>query len=95
MYELGQNGESQVCARAEMKYILSRHSPALHADGYDGHDFAIVDGRYLVDGWAKVFESRPRAVLDLLDPADQEEIHTYYGDPALWRSFDLKYDDED
>jgi hypothetical protein len=80
--------------RAEIKYILSRLSPALHADGYDGHDFAVLDGRYLIDGWAKQFPGRPRAVLDLQDPADHEEIITYYGDPKLWRSFDQTYDDE-
>lgn len=80
--------KAQYGDRVEIKYVLSKDSPALHAYGYEGHDFALLDGRYLIDAWAKLFPARPRAVLDLLDPADQEEILTYYGDPKLWGDLD-------
>lgn len=40
----------------------------------DGHDLAIVDGRYLVDGWAAHVEQlTSRSVLDLLNPIDLAE----------------------
>ncbi len=81
--------------RAQLKYVLSRMSPAYHADGHDGHDFAILDGRYIIDGWAKNLMGRPQSVLDLQDPADQDEIRKYYGDPSVWRDNETRYDDED
>ena len=48
-----------------------------------GHDFAIIDNRWLVDYWAKhVDGSREAAVLDL--EQDREEILKLYGDPGDW-----------
>jgi hypothetical protein len=62
-------------------------NPTAHAAGYPGgaHDFALIDDRYIVDPWVKEtgLTSR-RAVLDLLDPGDREEIRFLYGDPSVW-----------
>jgi hypothetical protein len=50
-----------------------------------GHDFAIVDDRYLVDHWAKnTWGTSTRAVYDLQDAADVPEIRRLYGDPTTW-----------
>jgi GNAT superfamily N-acetyltransferase len=50
-----------------------------------GHDFAVIDGRYLVDAWAKnVEESSPRAVFDLENPDDVREVRHLFGDPTTW-----------
>lgn len=50
-----------------------------------GHDFAVVDGRFIVDGWvANVEGMSKQAIFDLRDPADVADIHELYGDTALW-----------
>lgn len=55
----------------------------------DGHDFAIVDDRYIVDPWATdIAETSERGVFDLKDPADAAEIKRLYGDPKTWRDMD-------
>ena len=52
----------------------------------DGHDFAVVDGRYIVDPWIVETEALSnRAVFDLKNPADQAEIRRLYGDERSWR----------
>lgn len=58
----------------------------------DGHDFAVIDGRWILDGWLVHVEgSRDNPVIDLLDPAESETIRRFYGDPAKWeRSLDLE-----
>lgn len=54
-------------------------------DRGQGHDFAVIDGRYLVDAWAKNVEmSSDRAVFDLNDPADVAEVRRLFGDPTKW-----------
>ena len=54
-------------------------------DDGQGHDFAIVDGRYLVDPWAVNVEgSSTRAAFDLLNPDDRLEVARLYGDPNTW-----------
>jgi hypothetical protein len=50
-----------------------------------GHDFAVVDDRYIVDGWALNVElCCDRAVLDLRDADDAVTIWRLYGDPGHW-----------
>jgi hypothetical protein len=54
-----------------------------------GHDFAVVDDRYIVDGWVKNVEAiSKKAVFDLHDPADAEETARLYGDRNLWTSME-------
>lgn len=51
----------------------------------DGHDFAIVDSRFIVDGWILNVEClAKRAVFDLDDPADAPDIERLYGDRKTW-----------
>ncbi|TLX15990.1 hypothetical protein [Rhizobium sp. MHM7A] len=51
----------------------------------DGHDFAILHKRYIVDGWTTNVESiHPTGVMDIEDDDDLEEIIRLYGDPRLW-----------
>jgi hypothetical protein len=50
-----------------------------------GHDFAIIDGRYLVDAWAKNVEmSSDRAAFDLNEPADRARVLKLFGNPRTW-----------
>lgn len=51
----------------------------------DGHDFAVVDGRYVVDPWIMETEHLSnRAVFDLENPTDQLEVRRLYGDRKYW-----------
>lgn len=56
------------------------------ADLCGGHDFAVVDGRYLIDGWAKHVEQvHETGVFDLEDDAQLDDISRLYGDPRFWK----------
>lgn len=51
----------------------------------DGHDFAVVENRYIVDPWIVDTEClSDRAVFDLESPLDQTEVRRLYGDPKSW-----------
>ena len=54
---------------------------------HQGADFAVVDGRYIVDPWLEVV-GETDIVFDLQDPADAEKIAHYYGDKSKWESSD-------
>lgn len=55
------------------------------ADYCDGHAFAVVDDRFIVDGWLKNVEGLSRqAVFDMQDPADAQQIRHFYGNPQTW-----------
>lgn len=57
----------------------------MHDVGEGGHDFAVVDGRYLVDVWLKhVDQTVDRSVFDLEDKADAKEVADLYGDKSKW-----------
>lgn len=50
-----------------------------------GHDFAVVDNRWLVDGWIKeVAFALDKAVFDMQDPRDAALVLEWYGPRALW-----------
>ena len=53
-------------------------------EGEGGHDFVIVDGRWLVDWWAKD-TYQERDLYDLQDPVDQALVLRLYGDPEKWK----------
>lgn len=56
-------------------------------DYAEGHDFAIVDGRYLVDPWMKlVYLDKGPVVYDLQDPAQAAQAAAMYGDRSLWET---------
>jgi len=55
----------------------------------DGHDFAIVDNRYIIDPWVRHikvngYDFMARGIYDMDNPADLAEIHRLYGDPDSW-----------
>lgn len=69
--------------RVEFRGFLDNGSEI--ARDYGGHDFAIVDGRHIVDGWlVHVAGLHPTAVLDLEDPADADAIDRLYGARSTW-----------
>ncbi|MHD0644857.1 hypothetical protein ACYPKM_04470 [Pseudomonas aeruginosa] len=57
----------------------------------DGHNFAVIDGRYIVDVWLQHFtETSTQGVFDMHDPADHAAITQHFGDPSKWDLFDPK-----
>lgn len=53
-------------------------------DTQGGHDFAVVDDRYIVDYWIKHVVGDARGVFDMRDPNDAKLIQHYYGDQTKW-----------
>lgn len=54
-----------------------------------GHDFAIVDGRYLVDPWIRLVPmAREKIIYDLADDAEREAAIEVYGTPDHWLDLD-------
>jgi hypothetical protein len=48
-----------------------------------GHDFVVVDDRWLVDWWAKD-TYQMRDLYDMKSQVDMEEVLKLYGDPGKW-----------
>lgn len=60
-------------------------NPSAHKAFRDGHDFALVAGRFLVDLWAKAYPCVNKdAVIDLADPGQISEHLHKYGDVKTW-----------
>ena len=54
-----------------------------------GHDFALIDDRYIVDLWISLYTGEEEQVVyDLSKPSDHEKIHAIYGDPVNWSVWD-------
>lgn len=52
---------------------------------HEGHDFALVDQRWLIDPWARLVEcTRKQIVYDLHDPEDRALALATYGNPEHW-----------
>lgn len=50
-----------------------------------GHDFAIVDHRFIVDPWPRLVACTcMQMVFDLKDPYDAEKASKIYGSPKRW-----------
>lgn len=63
-------------------YFCSEASGATMAEHAEGHDLAVVDGRFLVDGWTAFVAEIGPCVLDLLDPSDRTtalRLHEPFG----------------
>ena len=56
-------------------------------DDHDGHDFAVVGERFVVDYWAfHVTGILDRGVFDLTNADDRAEITRLYGPPENWQT---------
>ena len=54
----------------------------------DGHTFAVVDGRYLVDVWAKdVMMMTDRYVFDLHAPDNLRRVCRFWGSMQQWQEW--------
>lgn len=70
--------------------FLSEDNPVENQEIMDvgGHDFAIVNDRYIVDIWLSVYAGESnQAIFDLKDPKDRKLAQQYYGNPEKWSLF--------
>jgi hypothetical protein len=80
-----------------MGYLHENNETSVISEQYEGHDFALVDGRFIVDGWVTgVGLERPgRAtpgLYDLRNKDDADEIARLYGNRAAWEVSGQSYD---
>ena len=61
-------------------------NPGTEFDGrWDGHDFLLVDGRWIVDLWSKLVAGiAEKVVFDLDSEADAADVRRIFGDRAKW-----------
>lgn len=60
-------------------------NPSAHKELRDGHDFALVAGRFVVDLWAAYYPCvNKETVIDLADPKQVLEHLPKYGNPKNW-----------
>lgn len=52
-------------------------------EGEGGHDFALIDNRYIADWWANSYYGHPD-LWDTQNPEHQKHIAKLYGDPRNW-----------
>lgn len=56
------------------------------SDGYEGHDFTLIDDRWLVDYWAwRVVEMISQPILDLSIDEDRTLASILYGPMNAWQ----------
>lgn len=72
-----------------MGYLHINNESSAISQQYEGHDFAIVDGRFIIDGWLTgVGLEQPGrvtpGVYDMQHPDDAAEIARLYGDRNAW-----------
>jgi hypothetical protein len=72
--------------RVQLFGFSDENNPSsLIAKDYGGHDFALVDGRYIVDGWlTQVAGMHGNAILDMQDPQEKQIIAKLYGPMKKW-----------
>lgn len=58
----------------------------------EGHDFAVLDNRFIIDGWLTSVEGElAEPLIDLEDPGMARAVQRFYGSPACWtRMLDLE-----
>lgn len=64
-------------------YTIEDNPEAEVGGAEGGHDFAVVDDRWLVDFWAKDSYQLPD-LYDMADPSDAELVRRRYGDRENW-----------
>lgn len=71
----------------EAKYFLEENGE----DSEEGHHFAVMGNRYIIDPW--VFDNFNRSVFDLHNKNDQEIVSYLYGDRNKWSDITSQVDD--
>lgn len=80
-----------------MGYLHIHNQASAISEQYEGHDFAVLDGRFIVDGWITGvgLEQPGRAtpgLYDLQNKDDAAEIARLYGDQTAWELSGSSYE---
>lgn len=68
-------------------YSIDDNPTAKIGEDIYGHDFLIVDGKYLVDFWYRFVTRQERTAPIVLDlKKDKKLIEKYYGDSSKWET---------
>ena len=60
----------------------------------DGHDFALIAGRFVVDYWGcHVANEVDRTVFDLNDPEEAKLVRHYFGKQTAWQTISISDED--
>lgn len=67
-------------------YCASKNTSAfIGVEFCEGHDFAIIGSRFVVDYWSfRVKQIITRPIFDLKSPGDCFAVRRLYGDPNTW-----------
>lgn len=76
----------QIVGGKVMGYFMDENPGTSLEQHADGHDFLVVDNRYIVDFWVKKVEGvSDRAVLDLQRNSDKKIAREMYGLKSKWK----------
>jgi hypothetical protein len=67
--------------------FMVEDNPVEHAElrEGDGHDFAVIRGRFIVDLWISHYTGcETQIVYDMKDPKDADKIKEIFGSPERW-----------
>lgn len=75
-------------------FFKEDNASSLIAEVEGGHDFAVLDDRFIIDGWLPesgwpIYAERGiqlRPVYDMADPAHARDIALLYGDVSKWEN---------
>lgn len=78
-----------LCRIARKSSVANEDNPnslvALEDIHPSGHDFAVIDDRWLLDPWIRLVASAyDQICFDMHDPEDMEMVRHIYGDPSNW-----------
>lgn len=78
-------------------YFAANNRPALiGADYHGGHDFALIDDRFIVDYWSyRVARLIKKPVFDLTIQEDRLTTRLLYGDKDSWEDVPIATGDGD
>ncbi len=76
-----------IVGRGQVFGFYDHENPETDTGGFaGGHDFAVIDNRWVVDLWSKHFVGiSDRCVFDLESDADAAEIRRLFGDRSRWK----------
>lgn len=71
-------------------YSSENHSASVGNGCCEGHDFAIIADRFIVDYWAyRVARVIDRPVFDLRDPKQLDLARLFYGNEGFWNDISV------
>jgi len=72
-----------------MGYTIEENPTAeIGQDTLSGHDFLVLDDRWIIDFWYSLYRGKPGAPSLVDMENDKKLLKKYYGDPTKWTDMD-------